>query len=157
MTPLRTILSNWLMVDASTVVSTRATGSHNLAAICLAAAIAVLGSSGGCKRSASTESVSGKLTFRSEPLANAVITFYPPVGRAVPASVNQGEYAAELAPGEYVVTLTLAPQFPPGFKEGDPLPPPKVILPPEYTERSKSSLKATVAPGQSDPINFDLK
>jgi hypothetical protein len=47
--------------------------------------------------------------------------------------------------------------LPPNFKEGDRVPPPKLIIPDQYSSRAKSTLKATVSPGQSEPINFDLK
>jgi hypothetical protein len=46
---------------------------------------------------------------------------------------------------------------PQGYKEGDPLPSPKIVLPEEYASRMKSTLKPTVKPEQNDPINFDLK
>jgi hypothetical protein len=125
--------------------------------ICLIALTLSLSGVSGCKKSSGAESVSGKVTFRSQPLASAVVNFYPVTGRAVPASVSNGEYATELAAGEYTVAIDLGTQLPPGFKEGDPIPPPKIVLPPEYTERAKSSLKASVTAGQSEPIDFDLK
>jgi len=60
-------------------------------------------------------------------------------------------------PGDYSITVDLANPLPPGFKEGDPIPPPKFKLPEEYTVRGKSSLKATIKPGQNEPLNFELK
>lgn len=62
-----------------------------------------------------------------------------------------------MPPGEYVVTVMIGASLPEGYKEGDPIPPPKFKLPEEYTVRGKSSLKATIKPGQSEPLNFELK
>jgi hypothetical protein len=70
---------------------------------------------------------------------------------------SNGDYEAELPPGEYVVTVMPGSPKPENYKEGDPLPPPKVVLPPDYASRVRSPLKATVAEGQSEPINFELK
>jgi hypothetical protein len=75
----------------------------------------------------------------------------------VAVSVVQGEYETALTPGEYVAVVDVGAELPPGFKEGDPVPPPKVVLPQQYTVRMKSPLKATVAADQKVPINFDLK
>ena len=72
-------------------------------------------------------------------------------------NVSKGDYAVELAPGDYTTTIDLASEFPPGFKEGDPQPKPKYVLPDEYTTRAKSTLKTTVKAGDDQPIDFDLK
>jgi len=101
--------------------------------------------------------VHGRVAFHGEPLASASITFFPKGGRPVGAAIRHGEYQTELTPDEYTVALDIAPEFPKGFKEGDPLPPQKAALPEEYTSRTKSTLKATVKAGQSEPIDFDLK
>ncbi len=60
-------------------------------------------------------------------------------------------------PGDYTATIVVGIEYPKGFKEGDPIPPPKVVLPDEYTTRAKSTLKVTVKVGQNEPIDFDLK
>jgi hypothetical protein len=111
----------------------------------------------GCKKTSDTVPVHGRVSFRGEPIKGGSVTFFPTTGRPVGAPIQQGEYAAELKPGDYTVALDIAPEFPKGFKEGDPLPPSKVSLPEEYTSRTKSTLKASVATGQSEPIDFDLK
>ena len=125
--------------------------------VCFLALTLLLSGASGCKKPSGTESVHGTVSYRGEPLATAVVNFYPPTGRAIPASVTNGEYGAELAPGEYLAAIDLGVQLPAGFKEGDPIPPPKIVLPPEYTECAKSTLKASVKPGQVEPINFELK
>jgi hypothetical protein len=79
------------------------------------------------------------------------------MGRPITAPSPHGEYSTELTPGDYVATVTVGIEYPPGFKEGDPIPKPKIALPDEYTSRVKSTLKATVKEGQTEPIDFDLK
>ena len=111
----------------------------------------------GCRKSTGGVAIHGHVSFQGEPLANAALTFFPASGRPVTASVVQGEYATELAPGEYTAVVDLAVELPTGFKEGDPLPPPKIVLPEEYTSRRKSTLKATVKAGQSETIDFAMK
>jgi hypothetical protein len=111
----------------------------------------------GCKKSTGAVPVHGQVSFRGEPLPNASVSFFPKTGRAVAAAIDQGQYATELLPGEYSATVSVAVEIPKGYKEGDPLPPPKVVLPEEYTVANKSTLKATVKTGQSEPIDFDLK
>jgi hypothetical protein len=112
----------------------------------------------GCGKPSDGVAVNGKATFRGEAIAGGAITFFAPSGRPVIASISeQGEYATVLEPGEYTVIVNVGVKLPPGFKESDPLPPPKFQLPPEYTNRAKSTLKATVSPDQSEPIDFRLE
>jgi hypothetical protein len=125
-------------------------------ACCAALSLLVLGA-GGCKKPGNTAAVHGRIQYRGEPLANAGITFFPQKGRPVTATAPQGDYSTELTPGEYTVVVAVGYELPKGFKEGDPVPPPKIVLPEEYTERTKSTLKASVKLGQDQPIDFDLK
>ena len=111
----------------------------------------------GCRKSAGTVPVHGRLSYKGMPLAASSVTFFPTTGRPVTATSPQGEYSTELMPGEYTVVVSLGIERPADFKEGDPDPKPKVVLPDVYTARANSTLKATVAAGQDQPINFDLK
>lgn len=112
----------------------------------------------GCRAKSEGETVHGKVSYRGQPLPQAAITFFPEVGRPATYSVSdQGEYLGNLAPGEYAVIVNIGFTPPPGFKEGDPMPKPKVVLPDQYTVRAKSTLTATVTAGQDAPIDFDLK
>jgi hypothetical protein len=111
----------------------------------------------GCTKSAGTVSVHGHVSYRGEPLAASSVTFFPAKGRPVTAPAPQGEYTAELAPGDYTAIVAVGIEYPKGFKEGDPLPKPKVLLPDAYTSRANSTLKATIKSGQDQPIDFDLK
>ena len=100
----------------------------------------------------------GHVSFQGESLKAGALTFFPANGRAAGAPISAGEYRTDLTPGDYTVVVSVAPELPPGYKEGDPPPPPpKIVLPSEYTTRAKSKLNATVKPGQSEPIDFDLK
>jgi hypothetical protein len=117
-----------------------------------------LAGAAGCGRESNEVSVQGRVMFRGEPLPGGSITFFPESGRPVMAVIAEdGNYSAEMPPGEYVVAVGVGTELPPGFKEGDPIPPPKVVLPPEYTTRAKSSLTATVRQGDEQPTNFELK
>ncbi len=90
-------------------------------------------------------------------MESASITFFPTNGRQEVATISNGEYSVELMPGEYSAIVLIGIELPKGFKEGDPIPPPKIVLPEQYTARNKSPLKATIKAGQSEPVNFDLK
>jgi hypothetical protein len=112
----------------------------------------------GCGKGSERVFVGGTVAYGDKPLPTAALTFYPNSGRPVTAPVSdQGQYQTELLPGEYVVTVNLSTQLPPGFKEGDPLPPPPIVLPQKYTNKATSTLTATVVPGQSEPIDFALE
>ena len=119
--------------------------------------LAFLISAPGCKRSSGAVPVRGHVSYRGTPIANAALIFYPATGRPVAAPVIKGEYSTELMPGEYTATVNIGANLPPGYKEGDPVPKIEVSLPPEYTIQAKSTIKATVNAGQSEPIDFDLK
>jgi hypothetical protein len=120
--------------------------------------IVVIAAVAGCGESSNEVSVEGRVTYRGEPLSKGSVTFFPSSGRPAAAALSEGgEYSLELLPGQYTVTVNVGTDLPPGFKEGDPIPPPKVVLPPEYTTRAKSSLTATVRQGDEQAINFELK
>jgi hypothetical protein len=61
-----------------------------------------------------------------------------------------------LEPGDYTVTVNVGAEVPAGYKEGDPLPPPRIMLPPEYTNQANSKLTATVSGQGQTPIDFHL-
>jgi hypothetical protein len=111
----------------------------------------------GCRKTDGSLHVRGHIAYRGQPLNKGAITFFPEKGRPIAAPIPEGEYEIDLTPGEYTVVVEAGNELPPGFKEGDPAPAPKVVLPDEYTTRAKSSLKTTVRQGQSEPIDFDLK
>jgi hypothetical protein len=102
-------------------------------------------------------SVHGHVSYRGAPLESAALTFSPASGRPVSATVSNGEYSVELMPGEYTAVVLIGVNVPKGYKEGDPIPPPSIVLPEIYTSPSKSPLKAMVAAGKNEPIDFDLK
>jgi hypothetical protein len=111
----------------------------------------------GCSKSDGTR-VTGHLTYKANPVAGASLIFYPVSGRSVSAVVDaDGNYVANLPSGDYTATVNLSVELPPGWKEGQPIPPQKVILPTQYTKRTQSPLKASVAAGSSQTIDFDLK
>ena len=122
------------------------------AASCVVLALVLVG----CGDSSEALSVSGKVMYGGEPLPNGAITFFPARGRPATAPISaEGDYAIALPPGEYVVVINVSADLPSGFKEGDPLPPPKIVLPPQYTTRARSTLTATVTEDQPR-IDFEL-
>jgi len=111
----------------------------------------------GCGDSSDTVTVHGMVSYRGQPLTDAALTFFAATGRPTTVAVDSsGAYSAELPPGEFDVIVGVSAQIPPGWKEGDRLPPPKVVLPAQYTTRAKTSLRAAIAPDQADPVDFDL-
>jgi hypothetical protein len=110
----------------------------------------------GCGSSSDTVAIHGNVTFHSQPLASAALTFFPEQGRPVTAAVTNGAYQADVPTGEYVVAVNIGMELPPNYKEGEPVPPPKVKLPEQYTSRVKTPLKATVN-SSNQTIDFALK
>ena len=112
----------------------------------------------GCGGPTSGVPVTGHVSYKGTPVADSAVTFFPESGRAIVASTSEsGDYSATLPAGHYAVAISIGVKPPAGWKEGDPIPPPKVVLPAQYSTRAKSTLTADVQPGQSEPINFDLK
>ena len=122
----------------------------------LAAVIFSLLTAAGCKKSDGKVPVHGSVSFRGQPIDRASLTFFSEQGRPEGTAVEDGAYSTALAAGDYTVVILIGRDLPPGYKEGDPIPPPKVVLPDEYSSRLKSPLKASVNVGQSEPIDFSL-
>jgi hypothetical protein len=120
--------------------------------------VVLLLAAGGCGQSSNTVSVSGNVSYKGQPISKSALAFYPQIGRpTIAPTSDDGAYSTDLAPGDYVVTINLSAEVPPGYKEGDPLPPPKIVLPREYTIRTNSKLTASVSADQSEPIDFALQ
>jgi hypothetical protein len=112
----------------------------------------------GCGDKSATVPVSGGVSYQGERLPGGVVTFFPATGRPLSASVSpSGQYSTSLPPGEYAVTVMVGFDRPPGYKEGDPLPPPKIELPAEYTSRALSKLSASVKAEGPQTIDFALE
>jgi hypothetical protein len=111
----------------------------------------------GCKKSSGAVAIHGRISFHGEPLSKGTVTFFPASGRPAPASIVNGSYSTELVPGDYTAIVEVAPEYPKGFKEGDPMPTAKMELPEQYTTRTKSTLTATVKAGQDQTVDFELK
>jgi hypothetical protein len=112
----------------------------------------------GCQKSVPGIHVRGHVSYRDQAVANGSLMFYPVQGRATVAVTSEsGDYEAVLIPGDHDVVINISVKPPAGWKEGDPIPPPKFVLPDQYTKRAKSTLKASVKEDQSEPIDFNLK
>jgi hypothetical protein len=119
--------------------------------------LSILVGTEGCSKAPDAVPVTGHITYRGQPLAQASAAFIPQSGRAVVAKVSRGEFSADLMPGEYTVTIRVEIEYPPDFEEGDPVPPLSVILPSQYAAQADSPLKVTVVDGQNEPIQWDLR
>jgi hypothetical protein len=124
-----------------------------------AAALLLAGTVVGCGGDNSGDvAVQGSLAYQGKPVPDAKLDFFSSSGRPLTTQVSaDGEYNIELSPGEYRVVVTQGVTLPPGYKEGDPLPPPPVKLPPKYTKRVETPLTASVsADNSSQTIDFNL-
>jgi hypothetical protein len=123
--------------------------------LCVAALMFFVGA--GCGKSDDTVAVHGRVSYRGEALNRGSVTFVPAKGRPVNTPLREGgRYEARLAPGDYTVAVSVSEPLPPGYKEGDPIPPPKIVLPAEYTTIAKSKLAASVSQEGSQAIDFEL-
>lgn len=130
--------------------------SGSFAAVVAGLLLATLGL--GCADSDGNVAVHGDVTIKDQPLPGGALTFFPASGRPTVVTVAEtGQYETRLAPGQYRVTVRVNVELPPGYKDGDPLPPPEVDVPSRYSSRSRTPLTATVAADQSEPIDFDVK
>ncbi len=116
---------------------------------------------GGCSKGGGVKTypASGVVTFKGQPLAKAVVTFFPASGRPVagmtdekgeftllpgavpgPQKVAIGEPAVEMKEGDYSVP----PEAPPRF-------------PARYTDPNQSGLKFEVQPSAENKFTIELK
>jgi hypothetical protein len=111
----------------------------------------------GCGEPSGGVPVSGHVSYRGEAIASGSVTFFPVKGRPSSSVLSpSGEYRLNLPPGEYDVAISVGVELPAGWKEGDPVPAQKIVLPAEYTTRARSPLTATVSADQDQPIDFEL-
>ena len=123
----------------------------------LAWAFSILALTVGCGGESSVTSLSGRILYEGEPLSNASLMFYPGEGRPVIAPLSDGGYSVELPPGEYRVTVNLGAELPPGWQEGDPVPPTTRKLPNQFASRLDTPLTATVgAEGEGQTLDFSV-
>lgn len=113
-----------------------------------------------------TYPVKGTVKLKGQPLANAVVTFYPVQGRPAAGTTDeQGAFflsthqSQDGAPaGSYKVTVSEpAEENLPMPNPDDPPPQPKPSrFPVRYTDQNESALTAEVKPGADNNFTFDL-
>ena len=132
--------------------------------------------SGGCGRAnkLGTVPVSGKVTYKGQPVAVATVSFIP-VGDGRPATAITkagGEYRLTTLdsdgalPGQYTVLVrksevSLASTEPVSMEDAlklnsRPPPPPKELLPAKYADATKSPIKYEVKAGQKNALDIQL-
>jgi hypothetical protein len=127
--------------------------------------------------------VSGTIKLGGSPLAGATVMFSPvdpDIGRVATARTNDsGEYQLTTysgndgaAPGEYIVIVTKSaqsdsgtvtsheqydPNSPGGHSAGKAASDGGAIVPPKYTQKDSSDLRATVESNDDNSFDYDLK
>lgn len=114
----------------------------------------------GCDRGPQLGEVQGKVSYQGKALGHGMVSFFPATGRPIGVAIlTDGTYTTALEPGNYGVIVVSPPKLPPGFKEGDPLPPPDPNpLPAKYGRKETSGLSAKIEPG-SEPqvVDFEME
>ena len=99
----------------------------------------------GCGDSPQQTSVRGTVSYQGNPLDHGSVRFFGVDGRPVGSVIQvNGSYQIDLLPGEYQVSVSSPPKLPPGYKEGDRLPPDPSVVPARYTQPNSSGLSTTV-------------
>jgi hypothetical protein len=101
------------------------------------------------------EPVSGKITYKDQPLSGVVITFVSKDGKVAIAAPtgDDGTYAAKVPAGEYRITVTAAPA-----KKADPKDPPKKVVPVpvKYGDPKTTPLTCEVKAGEKTGQTIDI-
>lgn len=100
----------------------------------------------GCSDAPQPTSVRGTVTYQGNRLDHGSVRFFGADGRPIGSVIQEnGFYQIELLPGKYQVSVSSPPKLPPGYKEGDPPPPPEPnMVPAKYSQPKLSRLSTTV-------------
>jgi len=123
------------------------------------ALLAVIVAVAGCDNGPKTYTVSGKVTYKGEPVTSGLINFRAPGQQPTGGAIqSDGTYQFELPAGEYQVRIDTPPAMPPGWKEGDP--PTQMgprLVPEKFSSFATSGLTATVSGEDSvQTVDFSL-
>lgn len=112
----------------------------------------------GCSAGSEGVSVTGEITYRDQPITEGSLAFYPSKGRPTITAISaDGSFECRLPVGDYRVTVTIGVKLPPGWKEGDPVPPRAIRLPPAYGSRVKTPIKVSITESRSEPLDLKLQ
>jgi hypothetical protein len=119
-------------------------------------AAAGLSAATGCGGGDDATTVSGTVIVAGQTMGEGALNFFPvggdrPIGTPVSAD---GTYSQSLPPGDYSVVVVTSTMPPEGWKEGDPLPPPKVKVPQKYAQPRSTPLKLAVG---ADDMTHDFE
>jgi len=131
----------------------------------LAALLILIAPLGADEKPSKIGTVSGKVTFKDQPLPGGTVAFHPEKGKAVIAAlVADGSYSAKVPAGEYRVTIETESLKDKGKepakgeekpKGGDKKEAPKYVkIPEKYGDPTKTPLRVTVTEGEQ---TVDLK
>lgn len=128
-------------------------------AITFCLSLIVLAGCGGGSDEKPTGTVTGKLTYKMQPLGNVNVNFSSPdTGAAAMAEVEADgtfEFSTPIPAGTYKVYLS--PPTPPAPGSGEPVVSAPPNLPPTYMQLETSTLSAKVEAGSKNEILLDLQ
>jgi hypothetical protein len=123
------------------------------ATIALVAATSLIA---GCGEKVQTSQVSGVITVDGKPVGPSAVSFFAAgKGRPIATSTGgEGQYQIQLPLGDYKVVVVTSSELPAGWKEGDPVPPPRVAVPLSYAQPVTTPLTLQVT--STEPLTHDL-
>jgi hypothetical protein len=144
----------------------RFTAARPVALLVLAATVAVAGCGGS---RLGTVPLSGRITYKGEPLIGGTVTFHPvDAAQCRPATASiqpDGSFVAAtlendrgIMPGEYRVSVVLlkTPLFDVSPAQAAAAAKTNMVLPPRYADPATSGLSVTVEPGGTETYDIDL-
>jgi hypothetical protein len=150
----------FVRLESLTYVATRGAW---LAAALAVAALAVAGCG---KKAADYGSVSGRVTFKGQPVSEGQVVFFEPEVRVYQTARIRpdGTYSVKMSDGPGLVTgsyqVAVMPPVVegPGSKSAGPRSPGKYPdIPPRYRTPKTSQLSLTVVEGKNPPFDIDMK
>lgn len=105
--------------------------------------------------------VSGRVTYRGEPVPTGTVMFTPDTGPAATSTIgSDGRYALRAVAGRHAVAVIAQQRLPADFDPAN-LPadwkPPPSLVPAKYNRPSTSGLHVEVQPGESNHADLTLE
>ena len=98
--------------------------------------------------------VSGAVTYEGKKLDRGLVNFFAEGQRPRGGPIRaDGTYECFLPAGSYRVIVSVGPELPPGYREGDPIPPQKLSVPEKFANPRTSGMVIDV----SEPQTYDIR